>query len=118
MKQKTPPRNVKSRTAADVHDILDRLARLPIETWSYTFEPGVRHIGPMAQDFAELFEVGGNPRRIELGDAVGVAYAAVQALQELLKANETRIAGLRAELDALRQSSRRSPRAKKKTRRA
>jgi hypothetical protein len=37
----------------DPRDVLARLASIPVETWSYKFQsPSVRHIGPMAQDFA------------------------------------------------------------------
>ena len=86
---------------ADPADLLAKLARLPIKTWSYTFEPGVRHIGPMAQDFAAVFGVGSNPRRIQLNDAVGIAFAAIQGLLALLRDNDARLATLRAELKAL-----------------
>ncbi|HET7091857.1 MAG TPA: tail fiber domain-containing protein, partial [Thermomicrobiales bacterium] len=43
----------------DPADMLARAAALPIATWSYMFDdPSIRHIGPMAQDFAALFGVG------------------------------------------------------------
>ena len=37
----------------DGRHILARLAAIPIETWNYKGQdPGILHIGPMAQDFA------------------------------------------------------------------
>ncbi len=91
-----------ARTAVDPADILERLARLRIQTWSYTFEPGVRHIGPMAQEFAEVFGLGGDARRIRLNDAIGIAFAAIRGLHAMLEENEARLTALRAELEALR----------------
>lgn len=90
-------RNIKTGfDAVDVDDVLDRVAGLPITTWSYMDEaPAVRHIGPMAQDFQATFGVGGSDRAIAKVDADGVALAAVQALHR-------RVATLQAENDALR----------------
>src|SRR5215216_1770278 len=43
----------------DTTEVLERVAELPITTWSYlSQDPAVRHIGPMAQDFHAAFEVG------------------------------------------------------------
>jgi hypothetical protein len=60
--------------------ILDKLASLPVSEWSYTSERGVRHIGPMAQDFYAAFKVGEDDRHITTIDEDGVALAAVKAL--------------------------------------
>jgi hypothetical protein len=38
----------------------------------------VRHVGPMAQDLWEAFEVGSDPRRIDTIDSDGITLAAVQ----------------------------------------
>ena len=66
-------------TAAE--DILERLNRLPISVWTYGYDHDtVRHMGPMAQDFAAAFGLGDNDRRINLVDANGVVMAALQAL--------------------------------------
>src|SRR5690348_13089030 len=47
-------RNVKEAVAeVDVHTILQGIADLPITTWKYkNQDETIRHIGPMAQDFA------------------------------------------------------------------
>lgn len=66
--------------ALDGRTILQRLAGLPVYEWSYIAQPGVRHVGPMAQDFHAAFAVGEDPTRISNVDADGVALAAIQGL--------------------------------------
>jgi len=82
----------------DTGVILEQVARLPITTWRYKGEP-VRHIGPMAQDFAAAFQVGPDDRHIDLIDANGVALAAIQALTRRVEAQEAELAALRATLE-------------------
>src|SRR5207248_11550636 len=55
--------------AVDGSDVLARLATVPVQTWSYkSQDTSVRHIGPMAQDFAAAFGVGEDDRHINLVD--------------------------------------------------
>ena len=94
-------RNVKEAFApVDAEAILDRVASLSIETWRYKGN-GVRHIGPMAQDFAAAFEVGPDDRHIDLVDANGVALAAIQALARRVETQEVELTALRAALARL-----------------
>jgi trimeric autotransporter adhesin len=85
--------------------ILESLARLPVRSWRYTNEvSGVRHLGPTAQDFKAAFELGADDRTIGTVDADGVALAAIQGLNEVVKQKEVRIEALEknvAELKAL-----------------
>jgi hypothetical protein len=70
-------------TAIDSDEILDKVSRLPITSWNYKKEdPNVRHIGPTAQDFYRIFEIGGGDRAISTVDPAGVALAAIKALRE------------------------------------
>ncbi len=62
--------------------ILAEVASLPMSTWSYKTEQGVRHIGPMAQDFHTAFKVGEDNKHIADVDEGGVALAAIQGLNE------------------------------------
>jgi hypothetical protein len=75
-------RNLKDDiTAIDARSVLQRVANLPITQWKMKGEPaGLKHIGPMAQDFYAAFGLGDNDRYIALGDGQGVALAAIQAL--------------------------------------
>src|ERR1051326_8715180 len=84
----------------DTESILDRVASLPIETWRYKGDR-IRHIGPMAQDFAAAFAVGPDDRHIDLVDASGVALAAIQALVRRVEAQESELTALRAALARL-----------------
>lgn len=76
----------KSFETTDPFEILELLAEIPIQRWTYKWDDSnVKHIGPMAQDFAAAFNVGDDNRHIHPVDAQGVAFAAVQALYQLLK---------------------------------
>lgn len=96
-------RNVKKDIApVDAREILDKVARLPISTWTYVDEPaGIRHLGPMAQDFHASFGLGADDRTYNSVDAHGVSLAAIQALQRLLAEQEKRIEKLERENRAL-----------------
>ncbi len=95
-------RNAKEEfEAVDRHSVLAAVVALPIERWSYKGEP-VRHLGPMAQDFAAAFGLGVDDRHIFPLDAAGVALAAIQGLHGLVQAQATRLEALERELRALR----------------
>ena len=72
----------------DGDQLLNKIAALRITQWSYK---GTRkketHIGPMAQQFKELFQLGieGDNRSIGTADASGVALAGIQ---ELVRINQ------------------------------
>ncbi len=83
------------------HDVLDRLAALPIQKWNYKDDAGVDHIGPMAQDFYAAFGLGVDDERISMVDADGVALAAIQGLLDLMKERDAAIASLRRDNEAL-----------------
>lgn len=86
--------------AVDTRAILDRLLAMPMNTWSYIAQgAGIRHIGPMAQDFAQQFEVGENDTSISTIDADGVALAAIQGLNAKLEADN---ALLRTDAESMR----------------
>jgi hypothetical protein len=69
---------------AAVHgeDVLARLRRMPITTWTYNADGDeVRHMGPTAQDFHAGFGLNGaDETHIATIDGDGVALAAAQAL--------------------------------------
>lgn len=101
-------RNAKQQvTPVDGRQVLERLAAVPINTWSYkTQSPDVRHIGPMAQDFAAAFAVGEDSRLISNVDADGVALAAIQGLYAMLREKDAELAMLRSRLTALEHEAR------------
>ena len=61
--------------------VLAKLSELPVSTWEYKADSaGVRHLGPMAQDFHEAFGLGEDPTKIAPGDMAGVALVGLQTL--------------------------------------
>ena len=98
-------RNVKQDFApVNPQDILARVLSVPITAWSYKSEgASVRHIGPMAQDFAAAFGVGDSDKHIHMIDANGVSMAAIQALYAMIQQRDQQIDGLRSELDQIKQ---------------
>lgn len=87
-------------------EFLDKVVALPVSEWNYKADPNSRHVGPMAQDFKAAFDLGDDDKYIATVDADGVALAAVQGLnqklEETVRAQETRIAQLEADLAELR----------------
>jgi hypothetical protein len=73
----------------DARSVLDKVARMPITSWSYKGDPAfVRHVGPMAQDFYAAFGLGLDNKHITTIDEGGVALAAVQGLYRQNRALE------------------------------
>jgi hypothetical protein len=82
----------------DPEQILARVAGMSISRWSYNDQdPGVRHIGPMAQDFQAAFGVGASDRCIPTVDANGVALASIQALYHRIERLDQETRSLREE---------------------
>jgi hypothetical protein len=96
--------------AVDPREVLSKVAALPIATWNWkSQDAAVRHMGPMAQDFAAAFGLGETPRGINTVDSEGVALAAIKGLYELherteaeLRAKDREITALRQELEAIK----------------
>ncbi len=96
-------RNLKTDFAAvDPISILERVARMPIQTWRYRAEgPSVRHLGPTAQDFYGAFGLGPDDTHIATVDADGVALTAIQGLYLQNQALRAENGELRARVEAL-----------------
>jgi len=70
----------------DPRAVLDKLAGMPVRQWRYTNEDaGVKHLGPVAQDFQSVFGLGTDDKSIGTVDADGVALAAIQGLNQKLE---------------------------------
>jgi hypothetical protein len=99
--------NLSSRTQKDllagmgIEAVLNAVARLPLYTWAYKHENGVRHFGPLAEDFHARFGLGTDERHISPSDVAGVALAATQALNEVVASKEREISELRTRLGRL-----------------
>jgi hypothetical protein len=69
----------------DNREVLEKVATLPLARWQYKTEPGVSHLGPVAQDFYSAFGLGADDKHIATVDADGVALAAIQGLNQKLE---------------------------------
>ncbi len=66
----------------DKLDVLEKVNKLSIQQWNYIRdEDGVKHIGPMAEDFYGAFNLGSTKKGISSVDVSGVALAAIQGLK-------------------------------------
>ncbi len=75
-------RNSKEHFApVDGEMVLTKLRAMPVERWSYKSEPGVSHMGPVAQDFHAAFGLGVDDKTIGHFDLSGIALRAIQALE-------------------------------------
>ena len=85
----------------DTQAVLDAVASMPITTWAYKSDEGIRHMGPMAQDFHAAFGLGVDERHISFTDTAGVALAAIQALEQENRELKERMEALEALVHAL-----------------
>jgi hypothetical protein len=87
---------------ANVREVLEAVAALPMSTWKYkTQAGGIRHMGPMAQDFHTAFKLGEDDKHINNIDEEGVALAAIQGLNQKLEDARAENAELKARLEQL-----------------
>ncbi|MBI4926958.1 MAG: tail fiber domain-containing protein [Anaerolineae bacterium] len=100
--QELSDRNAKTNFAAvDGEQVLARLAELPLTTWSYKNENGVRHMGPIAQDFYAAFGLGQDDTHLAALDVNGVSLAAIQTLNQQVNAKTAQIETLENQVDRL-----------------
>ncbi len=82
-------------------DVLTKVVGLPITQWKYKVEPaGLKHIGPVAQDFHAAFGLGDSDKAIGTVDESGVALAAIQGLNQKLQGVNEKLESENAELKA------------------
>lgn len=94
-------RNMKENfVTVNTREILQKVVTMPVTTWNYkSQDKTIRHIGVTAQDFHQKFGVGESDKRIATIDPDGVAFAAIQGLNEKV---EERTNDLQKENDALK----------------
>ena len=81
--------------------MLDKVAQLPVSEWSYKEDPQTRHVGPVAQDFYSVFNIGTDDKHIAPIDEGGVALAAIQGLNQKLTEKNADILQLKRQNDSL-----------------
>ena len=98
----TSDRNAKERvTPISPKRVLEQLVAMPVSTWSI-IGSSLRQMGPMAQDFYQAFGLGDTDRAINSVNANGVAFAAIQGLNQKLTAQGTVIRAKKVEIAKLK----------------
>ena len=98
----TSDRSVKENfKTIDARSVLQKVAGLPLSEWNFKSDSGVRHIGPMAQDFYAAFNVGSDDKHIAVVDEGGVALAAIQGLNQKVEEKDEEIQNLKQRNDFL-----------------
>lgn len=86
----------------DGTEILDKVESLPITEWNYKTESDeIKHIGPTAQDFQQVFGVGSDGKSISTIDPSGIALAAIKELSKQNKNLKEQNVLLQQKLDVL-----------------
>lgn len=82
-------------------EVLERLAAMPVAKYKLkSQDDSIRHIGPVAQDFA-VFGYGETDKAINMEDADGVAFAAIQGLYKIVREKDAELITLKARLAAV-----------------
>ncbi len=82
----------------DGNTILKKISRLPLTRWNYKGQ-SEQHIGPVAQDFYRIFQVGENDKTISTIDPSGIALIGVQALYKKWQIAEKKSAAQHTEIE-------------------
>jgi hypothetical protein len=74
--------NVKENfESVDGQELLGKISELEVTKWNYKGDAdGMKHIGPTAQDFKKVFDVGSDGKTISTIDPSGIALAAIKEL--------------------------------------
>jgi hypothetical protein len=88
-------------SGVEPREVLRKVLDMPITSWSYKRDPGVRHIGPMSEDFFAAFAVGTDDKGISVTDSAGVTLAAIQGLNQVVQEKDKEISDLRSRIEAL-----------------
>jgi hypothetical protein len=85
--------------ALDERDVLAKLMQLEVSAWRYKQEgKDARHIGPVAEDFQQVFGLG-DGKHISTVDSEGIALAAIKAIKA---EKDAEIEALRRDNEALK----------------
>ncbi|SEL75561.1 Head domain of trimeric autotransporter adhesin [Stigmatella aurantiaca] len=92
----------------NAEEVLAKVAGMTVESWRYKTEAaGVRHVGPVAQDFRAAFGLGLDDKSIGMLDIDGVNMVAIQALErrtQELNAKSAEVDALKSQVTDLQRS--------------
>jgi hypothetical protein len=82
------------------NELFQNIAQLSITKWKYKGTDEY-HIGPTAQDFHKIFNVGVDDKTISTVDPAGIALAAIKEQQKIITQQEKQIQQLEKRIEAL-----------------
>jgi hypothetical protein len=88
----------------DPDEVLDCLAGMEIEKWSYKGSK-IRHMWPVAQDFYACYGLGVDNKHVTAEDMAGVAMVSIQALNARDQEQQGRIQALNSKVKELQQEN-------------
>lgn len=88
-------------TTLDQKEILRKINALPITKWKYKGTDNEYHIGPMAQDFYNLFKLGVDDKGISSIDPAGIALIGIKELSNTVDQLKNENEALRKSIEAL-----------------
>ena len=93
--------NKKHIVGIDEKEILEKINKLELNYWTYNHDNDrVRHLGPMAEEFYQLFGLGSTAKGISSIDTAGVSLAAVKALSKKYKTTQDELVQAQSIIDS------------------
>lgn len=90
-----------SITKTKPEDVLSKLQQLPLYEWTYKTSPSSRHIGPMAEEYFEVFGLAGEGTGLAASDLASIALAGIQAIDAKAERLEKENNSLKKRLEVL-----------------
>ncbi len=90
-------------TAVDNQTILNKILVLPMTEWNYKSVPGAKHIGPIAEDFYQLFKLGDGDKSVSTIDPSGISLVGIKALNEKIENQQKQIEDQKNQNEQLQQ---------------
>jgi trimeric autotransporter adhesin len=84
----------------DGFDLLKKIQQMPVQRWKYK-GTNEYHIGPVAEDFYNLFGLGTDDKGISTVDPAGIALAAIREQQRIIEKQNEQINQLQKRIEAI-----------------
>lgn len=88
-------------TEINNENILEKIDALPVVKWNYISQPNTTHIGPIAEDFHDLFQLDADNTKISTIDIGGISLAGIKALYKENEELKTQLKNQQAQIQTL-----------------
>lgn len=91
-------------TAVDGSQLLEKITMLPVTLWNYKVDSDeIKHIGPVAQDFYDVFGLGYDDKTLSSLDLAGIVLIGIQELEKSRERQRARIEQLEVQVSELQE---------------